>query len=302
MCVWHVFVARYGFWDADQDDDVAFDRRLSAVLREVGDRGKLVLSEAVPPSFREPTPAPAPAPAPVRASAAVATRLPAPALAPVPAPAPARSMALAALASAPTAPATVSSPATPRTDAPQQSYTTSSMQQHDSMQISTLGTERQGGTTAAGVSLMEVSTFMTEQLKAVARMEARMDKQAVEAKAEREAMQTRLEQQQAEIQAQTEARLRAELRAQPAITESDLTTLQTRLEGLHAVELLSEAELASLEDVLADFFEASAGCDVVTMEIVNMHRAVGQVHMMIAVSKGMAKDPMFARQLKRKFC
>jgi septal ring factor EnvC (AmiA/AmiB activator) len=176
------------------------------------------------------------------------------------------------------------------------------MQQHDSMQISTLGTERQGGTTAAGVSLMEVSTFMTEQLKAVARMEARMDKQAVEAKAEREAMQTRLEQQQAEIQAQTEARLRAELRAQPAITESDLTTLQTRLEGLHAVELLSEAELASLEDVLADFFEASAGCDVVTMEIVNMHRAVGQVHMMIAVSKGMAKDPMFARQLKRKFC
>jgi hypothetical protein len=204
-------------------------------------------------------------------------------------------MALAAPASAPTAPATVSSPATPRTDAPQQSYTTSSMQQHDSMQISTLGTERQGGTTAAGVSLMEVSTFMTEQLKAVARMEARMDKQAVEAKAEREAMQTRLEQ-------QTEARLRAELRAQPAITESDLTTLQTRLEGLHAVELLSEAELASLEDVLADFFEASAGCDVVTMEIVNMHRAVGQVHMMIAVSKGMAKDPMFARQLKRKFC
>ena len=113
MCVWHVFVARYGFWDADQDDDDAFDRRLSAVLREVGDRGKLVLSEAVPPSFREPTPAPAPAPAPVRASAAAATRLPAPALAPVPAPAPARSMALAAPASAPTAPATVSSPATP---------------------------------------------------------------------------------------------------------------------------------------------------------------------------------------------
>ena len=104
------------------------------------------------------------------------------------------------------------------------------------------------------------------------------------------------------MEQQTEARLRAELRAQPAITESDLTTLQTRLEGLHAVELLSEAELASLEDVLADFFEASAGCEAVTMEIVNMHRAVGQVHMMIAVSKGMAKDPMFARQLKRKFC
>ena len=57
------------------------------------------------------------------------------------------------------------------------------MQQHDSIPLGTLSTERQGGgTTAAGVSLMEVSTFMTEQLKAVARMEARMDKQASEAK------------------------------------------------------------------------------------------------------------------------
>jgi hypothetical protein len=47
MYSWRLIVARYGFWDADQDDDAAFDRRLGAVLREVGDRGKLVLSEAV---------------------------------------------------------------------------------------------------------------------------------------------------------------------------------------------------------------------------------------------------------------
>jgi hypothetical protein len=46
MYSWRLTVARYGFWDADQDDDAAFDRRLGAVLREVGDRGKLVLSEA----------------------------------------------------------------------------------------------------------------------------------------------------------------------------------------------------------------------------------------------------------------
>ena len=79
MYSWRLIVARYGFWDADQDDDAAFDRRLGAVLREVGDRGKLVLSEAVPPSFREPAPAPAPAPAPTPA--------------PAPAPAPARVLA-----------------------------------------------------------------------------------------------------------------------------------------------------------------------------------------------------------------
>ena len=51
------------------------------------------------------------------------------------------------------------------------------MQQHNS----TLSTERQG-MSAAGVSLIEVSTFMTEQLKVVGRMEARMDKQAADAK------------------------------------------------------------------------------------------------------------------------
>ena len=48
----------YPFWDADQDNDTAFERRLDAVVREIGDRGKLRMSEAVPP---EPTPAPAPA-------------------------------------------------------------------------------------------------------------------------------------------------------------------------------------------------------------------------------------------------
>jgi hypothetical protein len=39
----------YGFWDADQDDDAAFERRLDSVIREIGDRGKLVLPEAIPP-------------------------------------------------------------------------------------------------------------------------------------------------------------------------------------------------------------------------------------------------------------
>jgi len=59
----------YGFWDADQDDDAAFERRLDVVLREIGDRGKIQISEAVPP---EPTPAPAPAP--IRAAVAAAPR------------------------------------------------------------------------------------------------------------------------------------------------------------------------------------------------------------------------------------
>ena len=54
----------YAMWDAEKDDAASFDRRLDSVVREVGDRGKPMMAEAVPP---EPTPAPAPAAPAVRA-------------------------------------------------------------------------------------------------------------------------------------------------------------------------------------------------------------------------------------------
>jgi hypothetical protein len=69
-------------WDTDEDDDAAFERRLDAVVREIGDRGKPARAQAsVPTVGSAPPPAGTPAPAP------------APARAPVPAPAPARSPA-----------------------------------------------------------------------------------------------------------------------------------------------------------------------------------------------------------------
>eukprot|EP01046_Picozoa_sp_COSAG06_P007140 COSAG06_NODE_344_length_17074_cov_116.626510_19_plen_166_part_00 len=63
----------YALWDAETDDDTAFDRRLDSVVREIGDRGKLMMAEAVPP---EPTPAPAPAPQRSYAPAAAAVLRP----------------------------------------------------------------------------------------------------------------------------------------------------------------------------------------------------------------------------------
>ena len=47
--MWHAM------WDAAEDDDASFGHRMDALCREIGDRGKLVMSEAVPP-FHEPTP------------------------------------------------------------------------------------------------------------------------------------------------------------------------------------------------------------------------------------------------------
>jgi hypothetical protein len=101
----------------------------------------------------------------------------------------------------------------------------------------------------------------------------------------------------AEIQAKMEAKLE-----QQVITKDQLAAVQTRLELLHASELLSDDELGAVEDCLADFFEASAGCEHMTMETASMNRAVGTVLKLIALSEGMTKDRMFARQVKRKFC
>ena len=66
--------SRYGMWDAENDDDAAFERRMASVVREVGERGKLIVAESVPPARWERSPTPAPAPEPARALA------PAPAL------------------------------------------------------------------------------------------------------------------------------------------------------------------------------------------------------------------------------
>ena len=57
----------YSFHDAEADDDAAFEKRMEAVVREIGGRGKHQLPESVPPmravasSPRPPAPACRPA-------------------------------------------------------------------------------------------------------------------------------------------------------------------------------------------------------------------------------------------------
>eukprot|EP01043_Picozoa_sp_COSAG02_P035566 COSAG02_NODE_2555_length_8532_cov_7.259900_7_plen_243_part_00 len=89
----------YQMWDAEKDDDEAFERRMDSVMREVGDRGKLLVAEAMTP-FREPNlvPAPAPASAPISLKhPTISPRsTPAPVLAATPGPLPAPAVASAA--------------------------------------------------------------------------------------------------------------------------------------------------------------------------------------------------------------
>eukprot|EP01045_Picozoa_sp_COSAG04_P050438 COSAG04_NODE_20429_length_394_cov_0.623729_2_plen_72_part_01 len=70
---------------------------------------------------------------------------------------------------------------------------------------------------------------------------------------------------------------------------------------MHAAKMLSDDELFAVEDCVADFAEATAACEVVTLEIAAANRAVGKAHKLVALGEAMPGDGMFARQLRRKF-
>ena len=110
--------------------------------------------------------------------------------------------------------------------------------------------------------------------------------------------------------AQTLEMLRGELTAaisprpapppQEVVSAQQLEAFQGRLEGLHATQLISDAERDSCEDMVADFVEATACFEEVTMEVVCAIDIVRQVHGLIALSGKLRNDLTFARQLRRK--
>ena len=85
-----------------------------------------------------------------------------------------------------------------------------------------------------------------------------------------------------------------------AISELQLGALQSRLEALHTAKLLSDEELGSLEDVVADFIHLRASVEAVTMELVHTNSVAGKAHMLVSLSEGLPKDAMLARQARRK--
>ena len=271
----------YAMWDAENDDDAAFERRVERVVREIGERGKIKphVAEDVPPK------------AAAAATATVAAAAP-PASAsfePTPEPAPERAT-----------PSNDSRAAPTRAPMPEQHGFSPSVQ-HNQMLSPSIPMH----------SSVESSALLERLL---ARQQDMMERQSKEMQSkleqQRKESETKMEQQRKESEAKMNTihvkmeTMQEELAAPPraVIAKEQLHSLQTRLEGLHTAKLLSDEELGAIEDSLADFLEASAGCELVTMEMVNMNRAVGTVLKLIALSEGMAKDNMFARQLKRKFC
>jgi hypothetical protein len=139
----------YQFFPAAVATEVAFAERMDALTFEIGDRGKpkeaLLLSEAVPPPRHAAAPAAAPAPA-------AAHFEPAPMRAPAPAP-------------APTPTAAVSTPPPHRSTSEQQGLSPTMPSCAPSSQLAMVSEQSSlPASAAAGVSLTEVSAFMTEQL------------------------------------------------------------------------------------------------------------------------------------------
>ena len=218
----------YSFWDADQDDDAAFERRLDAVIREIGDRGKLMLPEAVTP-FREPTPAPAPAP----------KRTPAPAPVPVPAPAPTSqpppaTQQLAAAAARNFSPSMQSLPA----------------QVLVRQEVAPASSESAG-------SFSEMVSFMREERET---MMSAMEQQRQDAEAKLEAHRHEAEAQKREADARASAKT--------CVSEAQLEALQARLDALHQAKLLTDDEVFKLEDCVADFIECSSSLSASSAELV----------------------------------
>ena len=139
---------------------------------------------------------------------------------------------------------------------------------------------------AAGASLMEVSAFMTEQLRS----------QMTEQRAHDNAQQAKLERQREDTEAlrqEYEAKLadcEAKLDAKNCVSDTQLEGLQERFDALHQAKLLTDDAMLTLEDKLADFIECRSSVTV-----------ADSVRKLVGMCEGVSKDEMFARQLRRKF-
>ena len=143
---------------------------------------------------------------------------------------------------------------------------------------------------------------LESKLKAEYKVE--MQQQKMEHKAELDKMRADME---ARHTAELE-RLRAELTPAPTqelISSEQLTAIQSRLEQLHAAQLLSDEEFFALEDLCADHVQAQASTNAVLgRDLVCSSAAYGataKLAQLVGLSGALASDAGFARQARRKF-
>jgi hypothetical protein len=282
----------YSFHDAQSLDEAAFEKRLDAVVRELGDRGKPLppVPEGIPPAALAPAPAPALAPAPAPAPAVAAMVVPV---------TPARTPA--------------ASPDRSFTPTMQQLMSPTVVQQHDGSM---------GG-------LGELCAFMEKQHMLLIERETQAREnwtnEKAELKAEMEATIAKLTprlpveavsgEQLVTLQVRLEGMhaaklLTDEVRACPALSLSpyslylSLTTNCVCEPG--DIIYVYMQELYGLEDLVADFAELKMSMPGQLITEVMIYTSTfdplaSKVHKLVGVSAAVASDATFARQLRRKF-
>ena len=148
-------------------------------------------------------------------------------------------------------------------------------------------------TSGAPGSFLELSAFLKEQ-----RDEAKADRAEMESKIEHQRLESKEQREEAKAEkAALEAKVEALMTPRPAVTEEQLATLQSRLEAMHAAQLLTDEELFALEDICVDYIALG----LVTAEMAGGNAAASKLLQLVRVSEGVAADASFARQAKRRF-
>jgi len=154
---------------------------------------------------------------------------------------------------------------------------------------------------AGGTSLAELSGFLEIMQQQADRTEAKMDALRKEAEAQRKEADAQRKEE-AEVQRQEAEAQKNEARevaaAKVCVSEAQLEALQARLDALHQAKLLTDDEVYTLEDCVADFIECRSSATVAAAE---MDAAAEKAKKLVGLSEGVAKDGMLARQLRRKF-
>ena len=305
----------YAMWDANEDDDAAFERRAYPVLREIGGRCKVVVAGAGQ-QTHEPTPAPSPGP----------TRQ-------------------VAQPQTPGMGAPHGSTSSSHSNQQQENKAEVGPPAVATVQRmpSTASSSTSGGFAEMAAFIREERTFISEERTQIEakletqrqEWEARLEAQRQEWESQRKEFETKLETQRKECEAkletqrkESEAKLetqrqewevkldtqrqanesqlhereakletawKSKLEAQRSRRDaSEARVLQARFEALHACKLLSDDELYILENLLVDNLE---DCD--------RSRGEGESHSMVSslvrLSEHAASDAGLARQLRRKY-
>jgi predicted RNase H-like nuclease (RuvC/YqgF family) len=161
------------------------------------------------------------------------------------------------------------------------------MQQQAPVPVPLSALDGGSGTTVSTGSFAQMTAFFREERS---HLESKLEQQELKAEQQRQELEGKLEQQRQEMERQQLASAakveQLEIKIEQLQSDQQLPALQARIEALHAAQLLTDAELFSIEDVIADSLEATTD-----------DMRVGRL---IALSGRMTGDAAFSRQLRRK--